>query len=246
MTMANVDSAEIQRFSALSSTWWDERGSFAPLHRINPVRLEFIRSVVTARFGRDAASLNAFAGLSVLDVGCGGGLVAEPLARQGLTVTGVDAATAAIAAANAHAAGQGLQIEYVAGTVEQLAAEGRRFDVVTALEVIEHMPDPAIFVADLDAVLKPGGVVVLSTLNRTMTSFALGIVAAEYLLGWVPRGTHRWDRFVAPSEMAAAARAVGWRLDRLSGMTLDVLRNRWELSRDLSVNYLVAFTKPGT
>jgi 2-polyprenyl-6-hydroxyphenyl methylase/3-demethylubiquinone-9 3-methyltransferase len=240
---ASADPAEIAHFATIAGAWWDPEGAFKPLHRLNPVRLGFIRDRLAARFGRDICAPRPFEGLRLLDIGCGGGLVAEPLARLGFTVTGVDAAAEGIEAARAHAAAHGLAIDYRHGTAEAVLAGGERFDVVTALEIVEHVVDPTSFVATIGALVAPGGAVVLSTLNRTAKSWALGIVGAEYVLRWIPRGTHRWSKFLRPSELAAAVRGAGLTLEDLAGMSFDPFMGEWSLSRDLGVNYLMLATK---
>jgi 2-polyprenyl-6-hydroxyphenyl methylase / 3-demethylubiquinone-9 3-methyltransferase len=235
----SVDPAEIERFSALAQTWWDPRGSMAPLHRLNPARLGFLRETLTAHFGRDAQSLRPFDGLRILDIGCGGGLITEPLARLGTTVTGIDAAEANIGVARAHARSADLEIDYRQASAEDLAGAGERFDAVLALEVIEHVADVDAFLAATAALVRPGGAFIASTLNRTPKSLLFGIVGAEYVLGWLPRGTHRWDRFVRPSEFAAALRRQGLQVRDMRGLVYDLLAGEWRLGRDLGVNYLI-------
>jgi 2-polyprenyl-6-hydroxyphenyl methylase / 3-demethylubiquinone-9 3-methyltransferase len=235
----SVDPAEIERFSALAQTWWDPRGSMAPLHRLNPARLGFLRETLTAHFGRDAQSLRPFDGLRILDIGCGGGLITEPLARLGTTVTGIDAAEANIGVARAHARSADLKIDYRQASAEDLAGAGERFDAVLALEVIEHVADIDAFLAATAALVRPGGAFIASTLNRTPKSLLFGIVGAEYVLGWLPRGTHRWDRFVRPSEFAAALRRQGLQVRDMRGLVYDLLAGEWRLGRDLGVNYLI-------
>jgi 2-polyprenyl-6-hydroxyphenyl methylase/3-demethylubiquinone-9 3-methyltransferase len=235
----SVDPAEVERFSALAQTWWDPRGSMAPLHRLNPARLGFLRETLTAHFGRDAKSLRPFDGLRILDIGCGGGLITEPLARLGATVTGIDAAEANIGVARAHARSADLEIEYRQASAEDLARAGERFDAVLALEVIEHVADVDAFLTATAALVRPGGAFIASTLNRTPKSLLFGIVGAEYVLGWLPRGTHRWDRFVRPSEFAAGLRRQGLQVREMRGLVYDLLAGEWRLGRDLGVNYLI-------
>jgi 2-polyprenyl-6-hydroxyphenyl methylase/3-demethylubiquinone-9 3-methyltransferase len=239
-----VDKAEVERFGAQAEEWWDPRGNFRPLHQINPVRLRFLREALLAHTGRDGHAVRPFTGLRVLDIGCGGGLIAEPLTRLGASVTGLDPSPANIAAARRHAVAQGLAIDYVIGTSDELVAQGRRFDCVIALEVIEHVPDVAAFLHSCADVTEPGGLLVLSTLNRTAKSFALGIVAAEYLLGWLPRGTHQWQRFVAPNELRQYLTDAGLTPLGERGMSYDPIGGTWRLSADCAVNYLIAATKP--
>ncbi len=244
MSETTVDPAEIERFGKLSGTWWDEAGPFRPLHRINPLRIAYIRDHLVRHFGRDAAKLRPFEGLRLLDVGCGGGLIAEPMTRIGFAVTGLDATERNLADARTHAAAEGLAIDYRAQSVEDLARTNARFDVVLALEVVEHVADVTLFLDSVAALTAPGGAVVLTTLNRTARSFLLGIVAAEYVLRWLPRGTHEWRKFLKPSELAAAARAGGLEVADLTGMSFDPLRDRWSLGKDLGVNYLMLARKP--
>lgn len=239
-----VDKAEVERFGALAAEWWDPRGKFRPLHQINPVRLGFLRETLLSHTGRDGRAVKPFAGLRILDIGCGGGLIAEPLARLGATVTGVDPAPENIETARLHAEAQGLAIEYVAGTSDALAARGLRYDCVVALEVIEHVPDVAEFLRSCADLTEPGGLVALSTLNRTAKSFALGIVAAEYVLGWLPRGTHQWQRFVAPDELRRALTDAGLVPHELRGMSYSPVSGTWRLGVDCAVNYLMAAEKP--
>jgi 2-polyprenyl-6-hydroxyphenyl methylase/3-demethylubiquinone-9 3-methyltransferase len=240
---ATLDEAEVAKFRRMAAQWWDETGEAAPLHRMNPCRLDFITAQIAAQFGRDARQAAPFSGLSLLDAGCGGGLVAEPMARLGARVTGIDANEAGIAVAGAHAAGQGLSIDYRIGTVEDLVAARARFDVVLALEIVEHVPDPAAFVTSLAALLRPGGMLVMSTLNRTPKSFLAAIVGAEWLLRWLPRGTHDWRRFLTPDELAQRLREAGLKPVARSGMVYAPLTDRWSLDpADLSVNYLIAAT----
>jgi 2-polyprenyl-6-hydroxyphenyl methylase/3-demethylubiquinone-9 3-methyltransferase len=239
-----ADRREIERFAAQSAGWWDPSGSFAPLHRLNPVRLDYIRSELLAHFSRDAAlrqerPLSPFEGLSLLDIGCGGGLVAEPMARLGFKVTAIDAAAEAIAVARGHAEESGLEIDYRVATAETLAADAQRFDAVLALEIVEHVADREAFFAALGALVRPGGALIGATLNRTFRSFALAIVGAEYLLNWLPRGTHNWNRFPRPSEFVLGLRRNGLVTTRLAGLSYDVLSGGWSLSGDLSTNYLL-------
>ena len=239
-TTAAVDAAETAKFAGLGERWWDPLGPMGPLHRMNPVRLAYIRDHACRRFGRDAQTLRPLAGIEALDIGCGGGLLAEPLARLGAVVTGVDPVEDSIAAARWHAAATGVPVSYVEGTVEDLVAAGRRFRLTLAMEVIEHTPDPEAFVAALAAATAPGGMVVLSTLSRTWRAWWLAIVGAEYLLGWLPAGTHSWQRFLRPAEVARLMRRHGLRLTHVSGVAYDLARDEFRLVRDTSVNYLLA------
>jgi 2-polyprenyl-6-hydroxyphenyl methylase / 3-demethylubiquinone-9 3-methyltransferase len=240
----SIDRDEVQRFDKLAETWWDPKGSMAPLHNLNPARLGFLRDTLAAHFRRDPRSLTPLAGLRILDIGCGGGLIAEPLARLGAVVTGIDAAESSIAVARAHARGMGLEIDYRAATAEELSAAGERFDAVLALEVVEHVADRSLFLEAVAALVRPGGALIASTLNRTPKSFLFAIVGAEYVLRWLPRGTHRWDRFLRPSEFAADLRRQGIEVRDLKGLVYDPLRDAWRIGRDLGVNYLVYAAKP--
>lgn len=235
-----VDREETHRFAAQSAGWWDPEGSFRPLHRLNPTRLQFVRRELGAAFGRDGRSLQPFEGLRLVDIGCGGGLVAEPMARLGFAVTGIDAAAPAIEAARAHAEAGGLAIDYRVASAEQLAAAGERFDAALGLEIVEHVADRDAFFAALGALVRPGGAFVGATLNRTAQSVALVIVGAEYLLGWLPRGTHEWNRFVRPSEFVLGLRRHGLTATRLKGLSYEWRSGDWAESGDLSVNYMVA------
>lgn len=245
--MSTVDTAEVAAFEARADRWWDEDGPHAALHRLNPARIGYIRDRITDHFGSDRTGVrppHPLAGLRVLDVGCGGGLISEPMARLGASVTGIDAGEANIAAARAHAAQADVTIDYRATTAEAMAESGSRFDVVLALEIIEHVARPSTFVNALGACTEPGGLTVLSTLNRTARSFALGIVAAEYVLGWVPRGSHRWSKFITPAELARLLHCAGLRPQTAHGLRYDPFTRDWVVCRDLAVNYLITAHKP--
>lgn len=242
---------EIERFAALADTWWEVDGEFGQLHKLNPVRIAFIRSHVLAHFGRDVrlgsgtatGASKPFTDLEMVDLGCGGGLLTEPMARLGASVTGLDAEAKAIGVAAAHAARQGLAIDYRCALPEALAEEGRTFDVVLAMEVIEHVADIDAFVAACARLMAEGGAMVLSTLNRTLKALALAKIGAEYVLRWVPPGTHDWRKFVRPDELSRALRRQGLRIRVCRGMTYNPLGGRWSLSGDLSVNYLAFITR---
>ncbi|MBV8888068.1 MAG: bifunctional 2-polyprenyl-6-hydroxyphenol methylase/3-demethylubiquinol 3-O-methyltransferase UbiG [Alphaproteobacteria bacterium] len=238
-----VDPHEIGRFAARAAEWWNPEGPFRPLHQINPVRLGFIRAELLAHFGRDPASLHPFRGLRLIDVGCGGGLIAEPMARLGFAVTAIDADAEAIAAARAHAEAGGLTIDYRATTAEAMAGEGACFDAALALELVEHVADPDVLLAAIATLVRPGGAFIGATLNRTLRSFATAIIGAEYLLGWLPRGTHDWRRFRRPSEFILGLRRNGLAATRIAGLAYDPLRGEWKLSNRLEVNYLVTATR---
>ena len=238
-----VDAEEIARFSALAAEWWDPDGKFRPLHRFNPVRLGYIRDRMCAHFGRISRSLRAFDGLEIVDIGCGGGLIAEPLTRMGARVTAIDASERNIATAAAHAEEGRLAIDYRTMTAETLAAEGKQFDVVVALEIVEHVADIELFLGACSALTRPGGALILATLNRTAKSYLFAIVGAEYVLRWLPRGTHQWEKFIRPSELADGLDAHGARIDDLTGVSYNPLTDEWRLSRDMAVNYMLVATK---
>jgi 2-polyprenyl-6-hydroxyphenyl methylase/3-demethylubiquinone-9 3-methyltransferase len=242
-TSPTVDPAEIDRFAAHASSWWDPTGSFRPLHRLNPARLRFIREALIAHFDRAPRSLTPFAGLTLCDIGCGGGLIAEPMARLGFAVTAIDADQDAIAVARDHALAGGLAIDYRRETAESLAADGRQFDVVLALELIEHVADPRVLLAACAALIKPGGVFIGATINRTPQAYALAVVGAEYVMRWLPRGTHDWRRFLRPSEFVLGLRRVGLAPIQLKGLRYAITSGEWAPSDDLSVNYLVTASK---
>jgi 2-polyprenyl-6-hydroxyphenyl methylase/3-demethylubiquinone-9 3-methyltransferase len=244
-TSATVDAEEIGRFAAQAEAWWDPEGGFWPLHRLNPTRLGYIRQNLVTHFGRDASSLRPFEGLTLLDIGCGGGLIAEPMSRLGFSVTGIDADPAAIAIAGAHAQATGLAIDYRIGAAESVAGTGQHFDVVLALEIIEHVADPAVFLGRVGVLVGLGGVFIGATLNRTVRSFVSAIIGAEYVLGWLPRGTHDWRKFVRPSEFVLGLRRNGLHATQLAGVSYDLARGEWSLSQDLEVNYMVMAVRGG-
>jgi 2-polyprenyl-6-hydroxyphenyl methylase/3-demethylubiquinone-9 3-methyltransferase len=235
----SVDAAEVAKFSAIAAEWWDPSGKFAPLHKFNPVRLSFIRAEAAAHFGRDARNLRPFAGLTLLDIGCGGGLLSEPMARLGFAVTGADASERNIGTARAHAAQTGLEIEYLDTTAEALVAQGRSFDVVLNMEVVEHVADVGAYLAACTQLLKPGGVTFVATLNKTLKSLALAKIGAEYVLNWLPRGTHDWNRFIPPAQLEASLEKTGLTLLKRRGVSFDPLAWDWRLSPDVDVNYML-------
>jgi 2-polyprenyl-6-hydroxyphenyl methylase/3-demethylubiquinone-9 3-methyltransferase len=239
MTDGTVDQAELDKFRAMAARWWDPRGPLRPLHLMNPTRIDWLLGQCRAHLPW-ADGRRPLNGLTMLDVGCGGGLLAEPLTRLGATVTGIDPEPANLEVARAHARAARLTIDYRAATAEEIAAEGLSFDLVTALEVVEHVPDPAGFVRALAATVRPGGLLVLSTLSRTLASWVAAIVAAEYLLGWLPRGTHEWGRFLRPSELAAHLRAAGLRPVGLTGLAYEPAYERFATCRDPGINYMLA------
>lgn len=240
---STASAEEIARFGALADTWWDANGPFRPLHRINPVRIAFIRDRLAGHFGADPLD-QPLKGLTVLDIGCGGGLLSEPLCRLGAAVTGIDASERNIEAARAHAEATELDITYRSIVPEQLAREEDRFDAVLAMEVVEHVADIDRFVQACESLLSGNGLLVLSTLNRTLKSFALAKIGAEYILRWVPPGTHDWRKFVRPSELAAALRRSGLEITELAGVTFNPLLGEWNLDKDLDVNYMACAKRP--
>ena len=236
---STIDEAEVARFSALAETWWDPRGKMATLHKFNPVRLAYIRDAACKTFERNPKDLGSLKDLRILDIGCGGGILCEPLARLGANVLGADPAEKNIAAAKVHAEQGGLSIDYRATTAEDLADAGERFDIVLAMEVVEHVADMPLFVSRCAEMVRPGGLMVAATINRTLKSFALAIVGAEYVLRWLPRGTHSWDKFVTPDELEIAMERAGLRTTDERGVIYNLLADRWELSADTDVNYMV-------
>jgi 2-polyprenyl-6-hydroxyphenyl methylase/3-demethylubiquinone-9 3-methyltransferase len=235
-----LDPAEVARFSALAAEWWNPQGKFGVLHKFNPVRLAFIRETALAHFGRDPRARAPFEGLRLLDIGCGGGLLSEPMARMGFQVLGADASEKNIGTCTVHAAEQNLAIDYRVSAAETLHAAGERFDVILNMEVVEHVADVDLFLTACARMLKPGGLMIVATINRTPKAFALAIVGAEWVLGWLPRGTHDWDKFVTPDELTKPLRAAGLRVTRMTGVGYFPLSGQWRLTADLGVNYMAA------
>jgi 2-polyprenyl-6-hydroxyphenyl methylase/3-demethylubiquinone-9 3-methyltransferase len=238
-----VDEREVAQFSRLAAHWWDQQGPMAPLHKFNPVRLAYVRDRTAAHFARDASRLDSLAGLRVLDIGCGGGILSEPLARLGASLVGADPSENNIAAARHHAAQSGLTIDYRATTAEALAEAGEIFDVVLAMEVVEHVADLSLFINVAAKMVKPRGLMFVATINRTLKSFALAIVGAEYILRWLPRGTHQWEKFVTPNELEIALERAGLHIIDETGVIYNLLGDRWQISSDMDVNYMVVAEK---
>lgn len=232
----SIDPAEVEKFSAMAAEWWDPAGKFAPLHRFNPVRLHFIHDTLGRHFGRKDGT---FSGLKLLDIGCGGGLVSEPMARAGFAVTGADASGKNIAAASLHGQQGGLSIDYRQTTAETLAEAGETFDVVLNLEVIEHVADLKSYLAASARLVAPGGIMIVASLNKTLKSLALAKIGAEYVLGWLPKGSHDWSRFVSPSKLRGLLEENGLTVRHLQGVAFDPIAWGWVLSGDTSVNYMV-------
>ncbi|MCF8468816.1 MAG: bifunctional 2-polyprenyl-6-hydroxyphenol methylase/3-demethylubiquinol 3-O-methyltransferase UbiG [Sneathiella sp.] len=248
VTAKSVDPDEIANFTAMADEWWDETGKFKPLHKFNPIRIGYIRDQVIRHFGLQAdnaiVKLKPFSGLRFLDIGCGGGLLSEPMARLGAEVVAADASEKNIKIASLHAEKSGLTIDYRHTTAEDLATVGEKFDVILNMEVIEHVADIDGFVSACVSLLKPGGIMFIATLNRTAKSFALAIVGAEYVLRWLPKGTHNWKKFLKPSEVAKCVRNEGLIVRDIAGASYNPFEDRWRLSKDLSVNYLLCAVKP--
>lgn len=244
MTATTIDQDEINQFNAQAGSWWDESGPFKPLHELNPHRLQFIRDEILGHFDIEPSSDHKpFKNLTIADIGCGGGLIAEPLSRLGGTVTGVDAGSENIKAAKAHADQSGLDITYLNTTSEDLAAKGMQFDVVTALEIVEHVADVPLFLKSCCDLVKPGGMIIMSTLNRTVKSYALGILAAEYILKWVPKGTHQWQKFVEPADLVMGLEKHGVATSKIKGLSFNPLKRTWSIGDDLDVNYMLNASK---
>ena len=244
MTATTINQAEIAKFTAMAEEWWDPKGKFKPLHKFNPVRLGYIREHLLAHFGRDGADLRPFEGLSILDVGCGGGLLCEPLARLGASVTGIDAAERNIAIARIHAEKSGLAIDYRATTSEALAAEGKTFDMVLNMEVVEHVDNVPLFLQSCADLVRPGGLMLTATLNRTARARVLAVFAAERVLRWLPPGTHDWNKFLTPEEIGALLARNGLKVTGRTGVVFHPLADEWRRSPDLAVNYMVMAEKP--
>lgn len=240
----SVDPSEVEQFSALAAEWWDPKGPFKPLHEFNPVRVGFIRDQVCVTQGQEPLAVNPLSGLAIADIGCGGGLLSEPIARLGAQMTSVDPSEKNIACASLHAQQMGLNIDYRQTTVEELAETGIQFDVVLAMEVLEHVADIPSFMQACDAILKPGGTFIGATLNRTLKSLAMAKIGVEYILRWLPIGTHDWDKFLTPAETTRALRDAGLPLNLIQGVTYNPLKGEWHLGSDTDINYMVVARKP--
>lgn len=241
----SIDPSEVAKFTAMAAEWWDPKGKFRPLHKFNPVRLGFIRDTIESHFELESGTRRPFEGLRVLDIGCGGGLVSEPMRRLGADMVSVDASEANIKTAMTHAEQGGLDIDFRAGTVEALIETGEApFDVVLNLEVVEHVADPSQFLRDCASLVKPGGLMIVATLNRTAKAFALAIVGAEYVLGWLPRGTHEFEKFLRPDEIQQPMTEAGLVVEPPQGVSFNPLLDQWRLTTDTNVNYLMVAARP--
>ena len=244
-TPTTIDAGEVAKFEAMAAEWWDLDGKFKPLHMMNPVRLGYITAQIAAEFGRDPDADAPFEGLRILDIGCGGGLLCEPMARLGATVVGVDAAPRNIPVAQVHAEQTGLQIDYRVGTAEDMAADGEQFDVVLNMEVVEHVADPQVYLDACAALLRPGGLHICSTINRNPKSYVMAIIGAEHVMRWLPKGTHQWSKFITPDELFDLLSRAGMTPVDRKGFVFNPLGWSWSLSdRDLSVNYVTASLRP--
>ncbi|MDX3927618.1 MAG: bifunctional 2-polyprenyl-6-hydroxyphenol methylase/3-demethylubiquinol 3-O-methyltransferase UbiG [Shinella sp.] len=240
----SIDQKEVDRFSAMAAEWWDPAGKFRPLHKFNPVRLSYIRDRASTHFGRDPKAHRPLEGLRVLDIGCGGGLLSEPMARMGADVVGADASERNIGIARTHAAGSGVAVDYRAVTAEALAEAGETFDVVLNMEVVEHVADVDFFVTTCASMVRPGGMMFVATINRTMKAGALAIFAAENILRWLPRGTHQYEKLVRPEEIEKPLSAAGMTVTDRTGVFFSPISNQWNLSRDMDVNYMLVASQP--
>ncbi len=238
-----IDEAEVDRFSRIADEWWDPAGKFRPLHKFNPVRLSYIRDKVAARFDRDINAKSPFEGLRFLDIGCGGGLLCEPMARLGAEVVGADPSETNIEVARLHAAGSGLDIDYRAASAEELAAAGETFDVILNMEVVEHVADVELFLAKCASMVRPGGLMFVATINRTLKALGLAIIGAEYILRWLPKGTHQFEKLVRPEEIEGPLSKGGMRIIDRSGVSYNPLADEWRQSRDMGVNYMLLAEK---
>jgi 2-polyprenyl-6-hydroxyphenyl methylase/3-demethylubiquinone-9 3-methyltransferase len=244
MTDTTINDEEVRKFAAMADEWWDPSGKFRPLHKFNPVRLGYIRDHAIRHFGKDAHARRPLEGLRFLDIGCGGGLLSEPMTRLGASVVGIDPAEGNVRTAAVHAQQSGLEIDYRATTAEDLAAAGEKFDVVLNMEVVEHVDNVPLYMKSCAALVKPGGLMVVATINRTPRAFALAIVGAEYVLGWLPRGTHDFKKFLTPDEIRALIERNGMRVTDKTGVVYHPLADEWRPSRDMGINYMLLAEKP--
>ncbi|MGI9390054.1 MAG: bifunctional 2-polyprenyl-6-hydroxyphenol methylase/3-demethylubiquinol 3-O-methyltransferase UbiG [Boseongicola sp.] len=246
MTKTNtIDAEEIEKFQRMAAEWWDPNGKFKPLHMLNPCRLDYITAQISAEFGRDLSEPFPFKGLRILDIGCGGGLLSEPMARLGAEIVGADAAEGNIPVARVHAEEQGLEIDYRHTTAEALAEDGEVFDAILNMEVVEHVADPSVFLDACCGLLKPGGLMICSTINRNPKSFAMAIVGAEYIMQWLPKGTHDWTKFVTPDELFELLKKAGMDPVDRKGFVFNPITWSWRISeRDLGVNYVTTSVRP--
>lgn len=244
MSQTTVNDAEIAKFTAMAEEWWDPKGKFKPLHKFNPVRLSYIRDNLVAHFGRDTTVMRPLEGLKIVDIGCGGGLLCEPLTRLGASVTGVDAAERNIAIARIHAEKSGLDIDYRATTSEALVAAGEKFDVVLNMEVVEHVDNVPLYMKSCADLVAPGGLMFTATLNRTARAYALAILGAEYVLRWLPKGTHDWKKFLTPDEIRSLITRNGLNVIEGKGVTFNPIADEWRLSEDMAVNYMLLAQRP--
>jgi len=235
----SIDQAELDKFTAMAAEWWDPVGKFKPLHKLNPVRLRYIREKACKHFGLDGESRQPLEGLNLVDIGCGGGLLCEPMARLGANVTGIDPGLENISVAQNHSGPQGLNIDYQAISAEELLEAGKTYDIVLNMEVVEHVADVALFIGSCAGLVRPGGLLFSATLNRTLKSFAFAIIGAEYVLRWLPRGTHQWDKFVTPTELSEAITKGGLKVGDTQGVTFNPLTDQWHPSSDTDVNYMM-------
>ncbi|GGA62552.1 ubiquinone biosynthesis O-methyltransferase [Nitratireductor aestuarii] len=242
--LTTIDPAEVERFSRMAQEWWNPNGKFKPLHKFNPVRLGYIRDHVAEHFGRDPRASKPLEGLRFLDIGCGGGLLCEPMSRLGAEIVGADASALNIEVAKLHAAESGLTIDYRAETAEALADQGERFDVILNMEVVEHVADIDLFISKCAEMLKPGGIMFVATINRTLKAWGLAIIGAEYVLRWLPKGTHDFKKLVRPEELEGSLTSKGLFIKDRTGVTYNPLMDRWQRSRDMDVNYMVLAEKP--
>ena len=244
MTETTINNAEVAKFTAMAEEWWNPTGKFKPIHKFNPVRLGFIREHLLSHFALDGTSIRPFEGLRILDVGCGGGLLSEPLARLGASVTGIDAAERNIAIATLHAKQSGLAIDYRATTSEALVAEGESFDMVLNMEVVEHVDNVPLYMKSCADLVRPGGMMLTATINRTARAYALAVLGAEYVLNWLPRGTHDWKKFLTPEEIRTLLTRNGLRVTAETGVVYHPIGDEWRRSRDMGINYMILTERP--